>query len=156
MQLDPAIFSEQLDEGLSVWQIKKLYLPAESQNTATTSIEIGDYDPIYQMSYPQLGEASRYLHKSQGMGRDLPVEPRQAHLELIDIAVDTESNDLFAGIPYDLKEWAQVVPQNNLRVHLQKLQNELDDIIKLYPERELILPKSQRALTDIHKLNRRC
>ena len=149
---DPSIFSEQLDEGLSVWQIKKLYLPAESQNTATTSIEIGDYDPIYQMSYPQLGEASRYLHKSQGMGRDLPVEPRQAHLELIDIAVDAESNDLFAGIPYDLKEWAQVVPQNNLRVHLQELQNELDDIIKLYPERELILPKSQKALKDINKL----
>ena len=149
---DPSIFPEQLDEGLSVWQIKKLYLPAESEDTATTSIEIGDYDPIYQMTYPQLGEASRYLHKSQGMGRDLPVEPRQAHLELIDDAVDAESNDLFAGIPYDLNDWAQVVPQNNLRVHLQKLQKELDNIIELYPQRDLILPKSQEALKDIHKL----
>ncbi|QUW22821.1 PIG-L family deacetylase [Sporosarcina sp. Marseille-Q4063] len=149
---DPSVFPEQLDEGLSVWQIKKLYLPAESEDTATTSIEIGDYDPIYQMTYPQLGEASRYLHKSQGMGRDLPAEPRQAHLELIDDAVDTESNGLFAGIPYNLKDWAQLVPQNNLRVHLQKLQNELDDIIDLYPKRGLILPKSQKALIDIQKL----
>ena len=149
---NPAIFPEQIDEGLSVWQIKKLYLPAESENTATTSIEIGDYDPIYEMSYPQLGEASRYLHKSQGMGRDLPVAPRQAHLELIDIAVDADNDDLFSGIPYDLNEWAQVVPEKNLRDQLQKLQNELDDIIKLYPKRESILPKSQKALKDIHKL----
>jgi LmbE family N-acetylglucosaminyl deacetylase len=149
---DPSVFPEQLDEGLSVWQIKKLYLPAQSKETATTSIEIGDYDPIYQMSYPQLGEASRYLHKSQGMGRELPVEPRQAHLELIHNAVHAENNDLFAGIPYDLNDWAQIVPQNNLRIHLQKLQNELDDIINLYPKRDLILPKSQQALKNIQKL----
>ncbi|WP_172370941.1 PIG-L family deacetylase [Sporosarcina jiandibaonis] len=149
---DPSVFPEQLDEGLSVWQIKKLYLPAESGATATISLEIGDYDPIYQMTYPQLGEASRYLHKSQGMGRDLPVEPRQAHLELIHDSVQAESNDLFAGIPYNLNDWAQVVPHNNLSIHLQNLQKELDDIIELYPERDLILSKSQKALKDIQKL----
>src|SRR5690625_4332116 len=42
---DPTVYPEQLNEGLSVWQTKKLYLPAESEETATTSIEIGDYDP---------------------------------------------------------------------------------------------------------------
>ncbi|WP_210468401.1 PIG-L family deacetylase [Sporosarcina sp. 6E9] len=149
---DPSVFPEQLTEGLAVWQIKKVYLPAESEDTATTSIEIGDYDPIYQMTYPQLGEASRYLHKSQGMGRDLPAEPRQAHLELIKDSVDAKSNELFAGIPYDLNDWAQLVPKNNLRVHLQKLQNKLDGIIDLYPERNLILFESQKALKDIRKL----
>lgn len=53
---DPTVFPEQLEEGLSTWQVKKLYLPAESEDTSTTSIEIGDYDPIYGMSYPQLGD----------------------------------------------------------------------------------------------------
>ena len=44
------------------------------------------------------------------------------------------------------------IPQNNLRVQLQKLQKELDNIIELYPQRDLILPKSQEALKDIHNL----
>ena len=49
------------------------------------------------MSYPQLGEASRYMHKSQGMGNDIPVEPRQVHLELIDSAVSAE-NPIFLQV----------------------------------------------------------
>ncbi|MDY0409317.1 hypothetical protein [Paracerasibacillus soli] len=55
---NPNIYPEHLEEGLSTWQMKKFYLPAASAETATTSIEIGDYDPIYDMSYPQIGEAS--------------------------------------------------------------------------------------------------
>lgn len=70
---------------------EKLYLPVSSANQATTSIEIGKYDPIYKMTYPQLGEQSRYLHKSQGMGSDIPAAPRQIHLDLKQSAVDTKS-----------------------------------------------------------------
>ena len=106
---DPSVFPEQLENGLEPWQVKKLYLPVSAKD-ATTSIEIGDYDSIYGMSYPQLGEASRYLHKSQGMGNDIPVAPRQTHLQLAKSAVDTESSDLFAGIPYDFHGWADIVP----------------------------------------------
>ncbi|WP_067727641.1 NEW3 domain-containing protein [Oceanobacillus damuensis] len=152
---DPTVFPEQLEEGLSVWQIKKLYLPAESAETATTSIEIGDYDPIYGMTYPQLGEESRYMHKSQGMGNDIPAEPRQTHLELIKQAnVNEQNNDLFAGIPYDFNEWAEIIPAKNVQVQLGKLQQQLDEIIDLYPSREAILPKSQETLKDVEKLER--
>ena len=117
---DPTIFPEQLENGLEPWQIKKFYLPA-NENTATTSIEIGDYDPIYDMSYPQLGEASRYLHKSQGMGNDIPVAPRKSHLKLIKSAIDTDSTDLFAGVPYDFHEWADLIPASNLNKQLDTL-----------------------------------
>ena len=148
---DPTVFPEQLENGLEPWQIKKFYLPA-NENTATTSIEIGDYDPIYDMSYPQLGEASRYLHKSQGMGNDIPVAPRKSHLKLIKSAIDTDSTDLFAGVPYDFHEWADLIPASNLNKQLDTLQNQLDDIIKSYPNREAILPKSQKALRDVQRL----
>src|SRR5690625_6009787 len=94
--------------------MKKLYLPAESEDTATTSLEIGDYDPIYDMSYPQIGEASRYLHKSQGMGRDVPVEPRQFHLEVVGNTVDGDEAELFSGIPYDFNDWADLVSDQDL------------------------------------------
>ncbi|MCM3740596.1 NEW3 domain-containing protein [Oceanobacillus luteolus] len=152
---DPSVFPEHLEEGLSVWQIKKLYLPAESPASATLSIEIGDYDPIYGMSYPQIGEESRYMHKSQGMGRDIPVEPRQTHLELINqINPSEETDELFAGVPYDFNEWAEIIPARNVQVHLGKLQEKLDEIIDLYPNREAILPVSQQALKDLEKLNK--
>ncbi|RDW20613.1 PIG-L family deacetylase [Oceanobacillus chungangensis] len=149
---DPTVFTEQLENGLSTWQVKKLYLPAESAETATTSIEIGDYDPIYDMSYPQLGEASRYMHKSQGMGNDIPIAPRQVHLELIDSVASTENPDLFAGIPYDFNDWGKIVPKNDLRVQLKKLQKDLNSIIEQYPNRDAIQPKSQKALKDVQRI----
>ncbi|WP_085992994.1 NEW3 domain-containing protein [Oceanobacillus senegalensis] len=151
---DPTVFPEQLENGLDVWQIKKLYLPAESEETATTSIEIGDYDPIYGMSYPQLGEESRYMHKSQGMGNDIPVEPRQFHLELINSTTPENQTELFEGIPYDFYEWAEVVSNKGLQTKLEKLQQDLDAIIELYPNRQAILPKSQSALRQVQNISR--
>lgn len=155
---DPSVYPEQLKEGLSVWQIKKLFLPAESKDTATTSIEIGMYDPIYQMSYPQLGEASRYMHKSQGMGRDVAVEPRQTHLELLYSAVDTNgSYELFAGVPYDFAAWAKALPkkENSLSVQYTKLQDQLESIIDSYPDRDAVFAQSQKALKDVLRLQKK-
>lgn len=155
---NPAIFPEQLKEGLSVWQVKKLYLPAESKDTATTSIEIGMYDPIYKMTYPQLGEESRYMHKSQGMGNDIPAEPRQVHLELIKTAVETnKSSNLFAGIPYNFKEWAQKLPkqEKDLQVHFTKLQESLDSIISAYPSNDQVFDKTQKALKDVRQIQKK-
>ncbi|MCM3663688.1 NEW3 domain-containing protein [Mesobacillus subterraneus] len=154
---DPAVYPEQLKEGLSVWQIKKLFLPAASKDTATTSIEIGMYDPIYQMSYPQLGEESRYMHKSQGMGNDISVEPRQTHLELLFSAVDTnKSSELFAGVPYDFAEWAKTLPKNanSLSVQYTKLQDQLESIIASYPDRGTVFTQSQKALKDVLRLQK--
>src|SRR5690625_2494348 len=148
---DPDVYPEHLDEGLSIWQMKKLYLPAESEDTATTSLEIGDYDPIYDMSYPQIGEASRYLHKSQGMGNDIPVEPRQFHLELVDHSVD-DDGDLFSGIPYDFNDWADLVTNQGLSNQLSKLQQKLDTIVDAYPNRDDIFPEAHQTLKDIQKV----
>ncbi|WP_330949219.1 PIG-L family deacetylase [Virgibacillus sp. MG-45] len=151
---DPSVFPEHLEDGLHVWQVKKFYLPAVSEETATTSIEIGDYDPIYDMTYPQLGEASRYMHKSQGMGKDIPAEPRQTHLELVASVLNDEEADLFSGIPYNFEDWAEVVEADNERLseQLEALQEALEDIVEAYPNRAHVLPKSQQALKDVRKL----
>ncbi|RHW42718.1 DUF11 domain-containing protein [Neobacillus notoginsengisoli] len=151
---DPAVYPGQLKEGLSVWQVKKFYLPV-AKDDATTSIEIGMFDPVYGMSYPQLGEQSRYLHKSQGMGNDIPVAPRQTHLKLVKSAVDTNGDrSLFAGIPFNFKEWAEVLPKNanDLKVQYTKFQADLDAIIYAYPSRENVFVKSQKALKDVERL----
>lgn len=155
---DPTVFPEQLKEGLSTWQIKKLYLPSGSKDPVTTTIEIGMYDPIYGMTYPQLGEQSRYMHKSQGMGSDIPAEPRQIKLELLYSAVDTKkSNELFAGIPYNFSEWAQVLPvkEKGLKYQFKKLQQDLNRIIDSYPNRNLIFKQTQKVLKDVRDLEKK-
>lgn len=151
---DPQVYPEHMEEGLNPWQIKKMYLPAESEDEASLSIEIGDYDPIYDMSYPQLGEESRYLHKSQGMGNDIEVEPREFHLELVDTtAVESEEEeDLFSGIAYDFKDWSSMINDDHLSEELSNLQDTLDEIVELYPEKDEIYPKTFQALEKVQVL----
>ncbi|SFC51646.1 NPCBM-associated, NEW3 domain of alpha-galactosidase [Bacillus sp. OV322] len=147
---DPKVFPNQLKEGLSVWQIKKLYLPAASKESAATSIEIGKYDPVYKMTYPQLGEQSRFMHKSQGMGSVIPAEPRQVDLELLKSAVG-DNKDLFAGVPYDLKQWAKKLPKKEqaLKNQFTALQSDLNSAISSYPNRSKVFDKSQQALKEV-------
>ena len=150
---DPSIFPEHFSEGLEPWQIEKFYLPAVSKEISTVSLEIGDYDPIYEMSYPQLGEASRYMHKSQGMGNDIEIVPRQSHLELIKTNVkSSEGTGLFAGIPYNFAEWATEVKDKSLSKKLLKAQESLDATLEAYPNRENVLDESQKSLKQIRKL----
>lgn len=152
---NPKIFPEQLKEGLSTWQIKKFYLPSSSKDPITTSIEIGMFDPIYGMTYPQLGEQSRYMHKSQGMGSDIPAEPKTFNLELLYSSVNANnSNHLFAGIPYNFSEWAQTLPKNekDLKNQYIKLQQELNQMIRSYPNRNSIFKQTQKALKDVRNL----
>ncbi|MBT2647298.1 PIG-L family deacetylase [Bacillus sp. ISL-34] len=152
---DPTVFPQQLKQGLSVWQVKKLYLPVSSADQATTSIEIGKYDPIYNMTYPQLGEQSRYLHKSQGMGSDIPAAPRQIHLDLKQSAVDAKNqSDLFAGVPYNFTEWAEKLPRSasKLKGEFKYLQRNLDAVIAAYPNEKRVFSTSQNALSNVRSI----
>ncbi|ASK62524.1 hypothetical protein CFK37_10375 [Virgibacillus phasianinus] len=150
---DPTVFPEQLEEdGLTTWQVKKLYLPAESDN-ATTSIEIGMYDPIYGMTYPQLGEKSRYLHKSQGMGNDIPAGPETVNLRLAKSVKDIPAEeDLFDGLAYDFSEIASQLNDKPLQAKLNHFQKTLEKVIDQYPNRDKALKKSHIALNEARKL----
>ena len=64
---DPAAFPEQLEQGLAPWTVPKLYVRAPSDQ-ATVKVNVGAYSPILGMSFSELGQISRSMHKSQGMG----------------------------------------------------------------------------------------
>ncbi|MFC3883020.1 NEW3 domain-containing protein [Bacillus songklensis] len=148
---DSNVFPEHLKEGLHPWQIKKLYLPAKQDN-ATVSFDIGIYDEKYGMTYPQLGEASRYLHKSQGMGRDIPAEPRMIYLKL-EKANDlplTKEKSIFKGIPYDFEQYAdQFRHIPHLSAHLTQLQRDLQELIDFYPNDTKVADKTPKALKQL-------
>ncbi|WP_226037438.1 PIG-L family deacetylase [Aquibacillus saliphilus] len=153
---NPEIFPEHLEEGIQPWQIKKLYLPAASTEDATIGIEIGEFDEVYGMTYPQLGEESRYLHKSQGMGNDIEPGSRIEHLELIQSSVGDipeQEDSIFEGLSYDFNEYANTLTKsgNSVKNDLKKLQNELDDVIEAYPTSENVLTESHEALKQLRK-----
>lgn len=152
---NPAVFPEQLEAGLQPWQMKKLYLPAETEEQTTTAIEIGYIDPIYQQSYPQIGEQSRYLHKSQGMGKDIPVEPRTVNLELAESIYSEKADDeLFKEVPYHFGEWANILPHEEkaLAVSLKTLQSSLEKAIHAYPHHDQVLKTVHEALNTLKKV----
>lgn len=148
---DPTVFPEQLTE-VNTWQVKKLYLPVDSQSANSVAIEIGHYDAVQGLTYPQLGEKSRYFHKTQGMGVALNNEPRQFYLELSQSVVGTKRN-LFSGIAYDFHDWAQSLPkQHHLTGRLHALQQSIDDIVLAYPNRSAIYSQLLTTLKDVQQL----
>ncbi|MFM2441519.1 MAG: hypothetical protein RL449_160 [Bacteroidota bacterium] len=74
---DPAMFPEQLKQGVDVWQAKRLLwntfrFPGSSGNSTISDsqfkVDIGDFLPFLGQSTGELAAYSRSQHKSQGFG----------------------------------------------------------------------------------------
>ena len=71
---DPTKFPEQLTQGVTVWQAKRILWNTFSFGGNNTTredqfkLESGDYNPILGKSYGEIAAASRSQHKSQGFG----------------------------------------------------------------------------------------
>ncbi|MYL65738.1 hypothetical protein GLW07_20460 [Bacillus hwajinpoensis] len=154
---DSSVFPEQLEDGLTTWQVKKLYLPAETEDQTTTSIQIGIYDEHYDMTYPQLGEKARYLHESQGMGRDVGDGPETVNLQLVkstvgDIPAHEES--IYENIPYDFADYANTLSKggNKYKQKLIHLQKDLEKVKSAYPHHENVFTQAENAYKQLQKL----
>lgn len=152
---DPNVYPHHMDEGLKPWQARKAYLPAESEDSSDFSVEIGDYDEIYGMTYPQLGEESRYLHKSQGMGNDIPAEPRQTHFEIVGeelLLEDNHDNPILNGIPTNFEDWAELIDHDELAEAYETLHEQLMATIESYPSSADVYEDSAIALETVRQL----
>lgn len=69
---DPKMFPEQLQEGLSPWQAKKLYMSQgfrpSADNVPSLTLNTGEYDSLIGRSYFEIAMEGRSQHKSQEMG----------------------------------------------------------------------------------------
>ncbi|TPG84380.1 hypothetical protein EEL32_15955 [Brevibacillus laterosporus] len=136
---NPNVFPEQIKAGLSPWQVKKLYLPA-SDKDYTVRVPIGDYDQIYGASYKQLGEESRFMHKSQGMGRHYDEGPDFAYYKLAKAVgpMKQKETDMFEGIPCTFEDWSKEIAQqkqgSRLSQKIQQLQSDAERIVSAYPD----------------------
>lgn len=71
---DPSRFPEQLSQGVTVWQAKRLlwntfnFGSTNTQNESQFKLDCGDFNPFLGKSYGEIAAQSRSQHKSQGFG----------------------------------------------------------------------------------------
>jgi LmbE family N-acetylglucosaminyl deacetylase len=72
---DPSQFPEQLTNGVTIWQVKRLLWNTFNFGGANTTsndqfkIDVGVYNALEGKSYGEIGGEARSMHKSQGEGR---------------------------------------------------------------------------------------
>ena len=111
---DPNAFPEQLEQGLEVWQPRRLFWNASTfwrkdlaeyvKKDSTGewySVDVGGYDPLLGLSYTEIAGRSRSMHKSQGFGA---AETRGEMIEYLHLEKGDKprSKDIFEGIDIGL------------------------------------------------------
>jgi hypothetical protein len=138
---DSTRFPEQLRQGVTVWQAKRMLWNTfnfggnSTQNESQFKVEVGMYNPLLGKSYGEIAALSRSQHKSQGFG--VPAQ-RGSVLEYFEtIKGDKPKIDLMEGV--DLS-WGRINQKNiedSLKYVIAKydLQNpaaSLKDLVNIY------------------------
>lgn len=150
---DPTKFPEQLQQGVTVWQAKRLlwntfnFGNTNTQDESQFKMDCGDYNAVLGKSYGEIAAASRSQHKSQGFG--VPAQ-RGSVLEYFKtIKGDAPQASLMDGINTG---WDRVLTGGELTsrpVNEDNAQRLIDSIVNNFsiehPERSL------PALVRLHK-----
>ena len=99
---DPTKFPEQLQQGVTVWQAKRMlwntfnFGGTSTQNESQFKVDVGMYNPLLGKGYGEIAALSRSQHKSQGFG--VPAQ-RGSVIEYFEtIRGDKPVNDLMDGV----------------------------------------------------------
>jgi LmbE family N-acetylglucosaminyl deacetylase len=139
---DPTKFPEQLKQGVSVWQAKRLlWNTFNFGNTNTTSedqfkLDVGMYNPLLGKGYGEIAGLSRSQHKSQGFG--VPAQRGSAIEYFTTVKGDKPVNDLMDGVN---TSWDRT-GKNKLSVLAENISK---DFLPAQPE------KSVTALVSLYK-----
>jgi len=131
---DPRQYPEQVREGLRPWQARAIHqsgtgnAPLDLPETVV-SVATGVFDPLFGMTWHQLGSLARTLHRCQGLTQ-LGAPP--GHVEERYFPVDAvpplagSSTDLLDGIDTSLEGLARFAPGAGLGPRLRALQEQAD------------------------------
>jgi LmbE family N-acetylglucosaminyl deacetylase len=126
---DPKMFPEHFQEGLTVWQAKKLYrsqgFRADPNNPPSLVLNTGEYDWLLGRSFFEIAMEGRSQHKSQEMGV-LELRGRfTSGMNLLESFVDKKDKEtsVFDGIDTSIKGIAKLANDSN-----SNLTSKLDDL----------------------------
>jgi LmbE family N-acetylglucosaminyl deacetylase len=99
---DPAMFPEQVKEGLRPWQVQKLYMGGVRENEDwTIRVDTGVYDPVIGDSYNTIARRGLSFQRSQNSGRfSGEPGPSLGYYKRLESVVTTpaKENSFFEGI----------------------------------------------------------
>ena len=122
---DPTKFPEQLQQGVTVWQAKRMlwntfnFGGTSTQNESQFKVDVGMYNPMLGKSYGEIAALSRSQHKSQGFG--VPAQRGSAIEYFETIKGDKPINDLADGVDIS---WG--------RVNQKSIEDSINNIIALF------------------------
>ncbi|HRD52385.1 MAG TPA: PIG-L family deacetylase [Flavobacteriales bacterium] len=125
---DPKAFPEQLEQGLEVWQPRRLFFNGSTwwkkdladiakSDPDWFSVDVGGYDPLLGLSYTEIAGRSRSMHKSQGFGA---AETRGEMLEYLRLVKGDrpKTKDIFEGIDMT---WGRVKGGERIKAHIDEI-----------------------------------
>ncbi|GED69340.1 GlcNAc-PI de-N-acetylase [Brevibacillus reuszeri] len=152
---DPDLFPQHQESGLLPWQIKKLYVPVLDNDDYHVAVPIGEYDQNYGSSYVQLGERSRFMHKTQGMGVHYDEGPTYNYyrLDATVVPAQEKERDFFSGLPLTFADLAEDVAQRGaaeLAEALHRLHDAALDVLAAYPRFAEVASRVHRMKALLH------
>ncbi len=130
---DASKFPEQLKNGVTVWQAKRLlwntfnFGGTNSQREDQLKIEVGMYNPILGKSYGEMAAESRSQHKSQGFG--VPAQRGESFEYFSTIKGEMPVNDLMDGVDNSSKRGGQPGFSTSVKTLLNNYKSEKPSLI---------------------------
>src|SRR5262245_25445361 len=119
---DPNEFPEQLQEGLRLWQPRKLYSRPLDEAPATLQVQTGIFDPVLGRTYAEISFEGRSQHKSQNQGTIETLGPLASALRALEslVAVPKPEQSIFDGLDVTVPGLARLagLPDGSLRSEL--------------------------------------
>jgi len=117
---DPDYHPEQLQDGITPWQVKKLFFRVydSTKIDGIVTIDIQQRDPVTDKTIEDISFEALAKHRTQGMDKldpaNLPLPFRQRRYQLIrsDKDYPFSSSDLFSGIPLNQVKESSVEPHS--------------------------------------------
>ncbi|MBK7883235.1 MAG: PIG-L family deacetylase [Chitinophagaceae bacterium] len=133
---DAAKFPEQLKQGVSIWQPKRLLWNTFNFGTTNTQsddqfkTDVGIYNHLLGKSYGEIAALSRSQHKSQGFG--VPAQRGNVLEYFATIKGEKPVKDLLDGIN---TSWAKIENQNNLQTTVDSI---INNFSATYPYKSVV------------------
>jgi LmbE family N-acetylglucosaminyl deacetylase len=153
---DPKAFPEQLQQGLEVWQPRRLFFNGSTwwkkdladiakNDPDWFSVDVGGYDPLLGLSYTEIAGRSRSMHKSQGFGA---AETRGEMLEYLKFIKGDrpKTKDIFEGIDMT---WGRVKEGETAQQQIEKV---VKDYYAILPDGSI--PQLSSLQRELQRLDR--
>ncbi len=158
---DPAYLT-----NIPPWQVKKMYLPAWSgagtsydddlpPPPATLTVRGIDRERMTGWSWERIGQQSRTFHRTQGMGRWVPMgQSRDWPLHLAESILPGPDDALWSGLSRTLRDLADA--SGPWAEPLRDAQNAIDTAYVAFPDFEVVAEEAANALLHIRTARAAC